>query len=69
MLRKLLIGVAVIATFVAGVAPRAWSFPTDPTRGVVKQLAFLRAEIEGGADHAAQKQFPEGYFFLNASTD
>ena len=49
VLRKLLIGVAVIATFVAGVAPRAWSFPADPTRGVVKQLAFLRAEIEGGA--------------------
>ncbi|HET6985670.1 MAG TPA: hypothetical protein VFI00_03605 [Kribbella sp.] len=67
MLRKLLIGVAVIATIVAGVGTARLVLPrTDPTRGVVKQLAFLRAEIEGGADHAAQKQFPEGYFFLNA---
>ena len=67
MLRKLLIGVAVIATMVAGVGTARLVLPrTDPTRGVVKQLAFLRAEIEGGADHAAQKQFPEGYFFLNA---
>ncbi|MGY4766936.1 hypothetical protein ACXC9Q_08460 [Kribbella sp. CWNU-51] len=67
MLRKLLIGVAVIATMVAGVGTARLVLPrTDPTRGVVKQLAFLRAQIEGGADHAAQKQFPEGYFFLNA---
>ena len=67
MLRKLLIGVAVIATVVAIVGTARLVLPrTDPTRGVVKQLAFLRAEIEGGADHAAQQQFPEGYFFLNA---
>ncbi|TDD26686.1 hypothetical protein E1218_12655 [Kribbella turkmenica] len=66
MLRKLLIGVAVIATLVAGVGTARLVLPTDPTRGVVKQLAFLRAEIDGGADHAAQQQFPEGYFFLNA---
>ena len=67
MLRKFVIGVAVIATIVAGVGTARLVLPrTDPTRGVVKQLAFLRAEIEGGADHAAQKQFPEGYFFLNA---
>ena len=67
MLRKLVIGLAVIATLVAGVGTARLVLPrTDPTRGVVKQLAFLRAEIEGGADHAAQQQFPEGYFFLNA---
>jgi hypothetical protein len=67
VLRKLLIGVAVIATMVAGVGTARLVVPrTDPTHGVVKQLAFLRAQIEGGADHAAQKQFPEGYFFLNA---
>ncbi|MEV0803960.1 hypothetical protein AB0I34_40145 [Kribbella sp. NPDC050281] len=66
MLRKLLIGVAVIATLVAGVGTARLVLPrSDPTGGVVKQLAFLRAKIEGGADHAAQKQFPEGYFFLN----
>ncbi|MEU4190872.1 hypothetical protein AB0E69_03155 [Kribbella sp. NPDC026611] len=66
MLRKLLIGVAVIATLVAGVGTARLVLPrADPTRGVVKQLAFLRAELEGGADRAAQEQYPEGYFFLN----
>jgi hypothetical protein len=66
VLRKLVIGVAVIATLVAGVGTARLVLPwTDPARGVVKQLAFLRAELEGGADVAAQKQFPEGYFFLN----
>ncbi|TCO30060.1 hypothetical protein EV652_10553 [Kribbella steppae] len=67
MLRKLVIGLAVIATLVAGVGTARLVLPrTDPTPGVVKQLTFLRAEIEDGADHAAQQQFPEGYFFLNA---
>jgi hypothetical protein len=67
VLRKLLIGIAVIATLVAGVGTARLVLPrSDPTPGVVKQLAFLRAKIEAGADHAAQKQFPEGYFFLNA---
>jgi hypothetical protein len=66
VLRKLVIGVAVIATVVAGVGTARLVLPrTDPTRGVVKQLTFLRGEIEGGADQAAQNQFPEGYFFLN----
>jgi hypothetical protein len=66
VLRKLVIGVAVIATLVAGVGTARLVLPwTDPARGVVKQLAFLRAELEGGADLTAQKQFPEGYFFLN----
>jgi hypothetical protein len=66
VLRKLAIGVAVMATLVAGVGTARLVLPwTDPARGVVKQLAFLRAELEGGAETAAQKQFPEGYFFLN----
>ncbi|WP_344191485.1 hypothetical protein [Kribbella karoonensis] len=66
MLRKLVIGVAVIATVVAGVGTARLVLPwTDPTHGVPKQLAFLRTEIEQGADRNAQKQFPEGYFFLN----
>lgn len=38
----------------------------DVNEGAVKQLHFLRAAIDRGADHDAQKQFPEGYFFLNA---
>jgi hypothetical protein len=67
VLSKLLIGLTVIATLVAGLGTARLVLPrADPTGGVVKQLAFLRAEIEGGADHAAQQQYPEGYFFLNA---
>ncbi|WP_280297913.1 hypothetical protein [Nocardia neocaledoniensis] len=31
-----------------------------------RQLAFVRAALDGGADTAAQQQFPEGHFFLNA---
>ena len=66
VLCKLVMGVAVIATLVAGVGTARLVLPwTDPARGVVKQLAFLRTEIEHGADRSAQKQFPEGYFFLN----
>ncbi|MET7280744.1 hypothetical protein ABZS29_21070 [Kribbella sp. NPDC005582] len=37
----------------------------DAEVGAVKQLHFLRAAIEDGADHQAQGLFPEGYFFLN----
>ncbi|GAA1691315.1 hypothetical protein GCM10009745_40780 [Kribbella yunnanensis] len=37
----------------------------DPVGGAVKQLHFLRATIDDGADHESQALFPEGYFFLN----
>ncbi|GAB3928878.1 hypothetical protein GCM10029976_027490 [Kribbella albertanoniae] len=37
----------------------------DPVGGAVKQLHFLRAAIDDGADHESQGLFPEGYFFLN----
>ncbi|TWD79574.1 hypothetical protein FB561_0636 [Kribbella amoyensis] len=66
MWRRILIGLAVIAVLVAGVGTARLVLPrSDPAKGAVKQLAFLREEIEGGADHEAQQLFPEGYFFLN----
>lgn len=38
--------------------------PADGASGVRRQLAFVRAELEAGAAEEAQRQFPEGYFFL-----
>ncbi|GAA1607008.1 hypothetical protein GCM10009789_71660 [Kribbella sancticallisti] len=66
MLRKLLVGVAVLATLDSLVATARLVLPrADPEDSAVKQLRFLRGAIEGGADHDAQRLFPEGYFFLN----
>jgi hypothetical protein len=40
--------------------------PADGTADVRRQLAYVRAELESGAAEEAQRQFPEGYFFLHA---
>jgi hypothetical protein len=37
----------------------------DDDQGVRRQLAFLREELDHGADTGAQALFPEGYYFLN----
>ncbi|TCN40522.1 hypothetical protein EV644_106451 [Kribbella orskensis] len=63
MLRKVLVVLAVLFA-VAGTARLVLPRP-DPREGAVKQLAFLRAAIDDGADHDAQQLFPEGYFFVN----
>ncbi|WP_326690488.1 MULTISPECIES: hypothetical protein [unclassified Streptomyces] len=34
--------------------------------GVLRQLTFLREELDDGAGESAQQMFPEGYFFLHA---
>lgn len=66
MLRKLLVGIAAVAVLVAGVGTARLVLPRgDPADGAVKQLRFLREEIEAGADNEAQRLFPEGYFFSN----
>ncbi|TDO49409.1 hypothetical protein EV643_106381 [Kribbella sp. VKM Ac-2527] len=66
VLRKLLVGIAAFAVLVAGVGTARLVLPRDDAAdGAVKQLRYLREEIEAGADHDAQRQFPEGYFFLN----
>ncbi|MFF3687325.1 hypothetical protein [Streptomyces sp. NPDC002187] len=47
-------------------APATASGPDGEPPGVHRQLAFLRAALDDGAADAAQRQFPEGYFFLHA---
>ena len=66
VLRKVLVGIAVLAVLMAGIGTARLVLPRgDAADGAVKQLRFLREEIEAGADQDAQRQFPEGYFFLN----
>ncbi|MGX7673549.1 hypothetical protein [Plantactinospora sp. DSM 117369] len=64
----LLLAVVVTAGAVSGavrlVVPATAGPAADPP-GVRRQLAFLRAELTGGAGEAAQQLFPEGYFFLH----
>ncbi|MGN9912139.1 hypothetical protein ACTMTJ_31825 [Phytohabitans sp. LJ34] len=38
---------------------------SDEPFGVRRQLAFLRAELAGGAGERAQELFPEGYYFAH----
>jgi len=46
------------------VAPATAGPDGDPP-GVRRQLTFLRGELDRGAGEAAQRLFPEGYFFLH----
>jgi hypothetical protein len=62
MLRRI---AAVVVTLIALVAAVRLVTPQD-TSGVRRQLTFLRAQLDAGAGPAAQKLFPEGYFFLHA---
>ncbi|MFC9970314.1 hypothetical protein ACFVH6_05360 [Spirillospora sp. NPDC127200] len=48
------------------VAPATATDAAGAPPGVERQLAFLRAALDGGAGERAQQQFPEGYFFLSA---
>ncbi|WP_328329582.1 hypothetical protein OHA70_06485 [Kribbella sp. NBC_00382] len=66
VLRKLLIGIAVVASLLSLLGTARLVLPRgEPTDGAVKQLQFLRQAIEGGADQDAQGLKPEGYFFMN----
>ncbi|MFI5711569.1 hypothetical protein [Kribbella sp. NPDC051620] len=66
VLRKLLIGVAVLASLLSLLGTARLVLPRgEPIDGAVKQLQFLRQAIEGGADQDAQGLKPEGYFFMN----
>jgi hypothetical protein len=66
VLRKVLAGIAVVATLLSLVGTARLVLPRgEPVDGAVKQLRFLRGAIEGGADQDAQGLKPEGYFFLN----
>jgi hypothetical protein len=61
-LRKIL---AAIITLLALIGAVRLVTPADDDPGVRRQLAFLREELEHGADTDAQALFPEGYYFLN----
>ncbi|MEV8374384.1 hypothetical protein AB0P21_16700 [Kribbella sp. NPDC056861] len=66
MLRKLLIGIAVLASLLSLVGTARLIGPRGaPEDGAVKQLRFLKGALGGGADQAAQGLKPEGFFFLN----
>jgi hypothetical protein len=64
-----LLGIVVAGCAVLGlvrlVAPATAGPDAEPV-GVRRQLAFLRAELDRGAGEQAQRQFPEGYYFLHA---
>ncbi|BEL06961.1 hypothetical protein Q0Z83_051520 [Actinoplanes sichuanensis] len=60
--RKVFAGVLTILAVVGIVRLVA---PATSTDGVRRQLAFLREQLDDGADTDAQALFPEGYFFLN----
>lgn len=60
--RKVFAGILTILAVVGIVRLVA---PATSPDGVRLQLAFLREQLDGGADTDAQALFPEGYFFLN----
>lgn len=57
---------AAAVTAAAALGAARLTLPADSSSSVRRQLAFLRAELEAGAAGEAQRQFPEGYFFLYA---
>jgi hypothetical protein len=63
-----LLGVLLVLLPLVGVARFVVPAPEvdQLPRSALKQLAFVRAAIEDGADVAAQRSYPEGFFFLNA---
>ncbi|WBQ06308.1 hypothetical protein [Kribbella sp. CA-293567] len=66
VLRKLLVGVAVVASLLSLVGTARLVGPRgEPEAGAVKQLRFLKSALDGGADQNAQELKPEGFFFLN----
>ncbi|MFF3460165.1 hypothetical protein ACFYXH_38925 [Streptomyces sp. NPDC002730] len=59
------VSVCALVGVVRLVAPATAGTKGEPA-GVQRQLAFIRAALDGGAGDEAQRQFPEGYFFLHA---
>lgn len=61
-------GVVVTIACVVSIARFLWPSTDldEQPGGTYRQLSFVRAAIEDGADKEAQGLFPEGYFFLNA---
>lgn len=70
MLRRVRRAVAVVVSLCALVgvirlvAPATAGVTGEPP-GVRRQLAFVRAALQDGAAEAAQRLYPEGYFFMH----
>lgn len=68
--RWVLRGLGAVVTIACLVAVGRFVWPQpgvdEQPAGTARQLSFLRGAIADGADTAAQRQFPEGYFFVNA---
>jgi hypothetical protein len=62
---QVLVSLLALVGLVRLVAPATGGGSGEPP-GVRRQLAFLRAALDGGAGDEAQRLFPEGYFFLHA---
>ncbi|APE37502.1 hypothetical protein BOX37_30250 [Nocardia mangyaensis] len=62
------VGMVVTLAFVLAAARFLWPQPGIEAQpgATERQLAFVRAALDDGADTAAQRQFPEGHLFLNA---
>ncbi|MFC4536974.1 hypothetical protein [Sphaerisporangium dianthi] len=60
----IVVSVCALVGAVRLVLPATSGIAGEPP-GVRRQLAFLRAELNDGAGEAAQRLFPEGYFFLH----
>lgn len=64
-LLAVVVGVCALVGAARLVLPATADATGEPP-GVRRQLAFLRAELNGGAGDAAQRLFPEGHLFLHA---
>lgn len=62
------IGLVLTVACLIGLCRFLWPQPDADAQpaGTWRQLAFVRGALDRGADVAAQDQFPEGYYFLNA---
>ncbi|WP_208106118.1 hypothetical protein [Streptomyces sp. GC420] len=64
-LSAVVVSLCALAGAVRLVVPASAAVDDEPP-GVLRQLAFIRSALDDGAGDEAQRQFPEGYFFLHA---
>ncbi|MFC4126138.1 hypothetical protein [Nocardia rhizosphaerae] len=63
-----IVGVVVTVACLLAACRLLWPQPGIDAQpeSTERQLAFVRSALDDGADLTAQRQFPEGHFFLNA---
>jgi hypothetical protein len=64
--RVVRVGIFSVITLLALIASVRLIAPADTAPSVRRQLVYLRAQLDAGAATRAQRDFPEGYFFLYA---